>query len=97
LLFEQITPKFRETGNIQLLIVDYGLYHLYLHTTARNVAIESYNVIDMFNDIKHVIVLGDMIKAAVYLNPWYNWMHYIGVPLHLYNFITAKKMLLQLM
>lgn len=50
--------KFREARNIHLFIAGYGLYFLYLHTTARGVAVQPYNVTRKFlrnsYDIEHM-------------------------------------------
>jgi hypothetical protein len=63
-------PKFRETRNIHLFTVDYGLYPLYPHTTARNVAMQSYNVTKTFHgnlyNVKHMY-----LYCGTWSKPWY--------------------------
>jgi hypothetical protein len=70
----KIIQRSVKPGTYSLFVADYGLYPPYLHTTGRNVAVGSCTVIKTFlrnlHDTK--ILLGDMIKAMIYLNFQYN-------------------------
>jgi hypothetical protein len=61
-------PNLGKSETYSLFTVDYGLHHLYLYTT-RSVEIQSYIVTKTFHrnmyDIKHVIMLEDMLKAML--------------------------------
>jgi hypothetical protein len=62
---KKIISKIEAAEICSLFIADYGLYPLYLRTTAR------YSVMQL----KHtacVIVLGNMMYTAVYPEPWHN-------------------------
>jgi hypothetical protein len=69
----KIIPRLEKPETYRLFIAD----PLYLHTTARNVAVQSYTVTKIFNwnlyDIKYTsLYWGDIVIATVYPNPRYN-------------------------
>jgi hypothetical protein len=70
--FNIIIPSLNKPKNTYCIYKKCGFYSHCLHTTSRNVAVQSFSITETFHsnlcDIKHKILLGDMIKVTVYPN-----------------------------
>jgi hypothetical protein len=70
----KIIPRLEKPETYSLFVADYGLYSLYLHTTARNIAVFCCNNRISPKSEQHktnVTILVNMFKAVVHPNLWY--------------------------